>query len=196
MLNSAEDELVKVTSIRPIPRMDLMSCQVGPMATHYQAELPLWAALILLENSLVHLVKPDWMDEEKLREAHKFEQDEEEFSSSLPFYYYEMFQTMGAVPGALEDVAGVRELINAIHYNRMRKIEEKLKEPEKASFRNIGSIELERIRDVWQEVLRLKTKRAPQRHSRKRNLSRESGLGIDDLALDDGERPIRRLRMQ
>lgn len=98
------------------------------------------------------IMVPTWMEEERLIRAHKHEQDHKDFAPDVPFYYYEVFEAFSNLAGILKEEGKVRELINAIHNSRMRKVEEQLKEPEQACFKNIGSIELEKIRDVWQEV--------------------------------------------
>lgn len=126
--------------------------QVGPLPAHYGVKVPLWVAVKLVERGFAKITVPGWMEEEKLIRAHKFEQDHKDFAPDVPFYYYEVFEALSNLPGTLKEEGKVREQISAIHNSRMRKVEEQLKQPEQACFKNIGSIELERIRHVWQEV--------------------------------------------
>eukprot|EP00545_Synedropsis_sp_CCMP1620_P007722 CAMPEP_0119004218 /NCGR_PEP_ID=MMETSP1176-20130426/1024_1 /TAXON_ID=265551 /ORGANISM="Synedropsis recta cf, Strain CCMP1620" /LENGTH=225 /DNA_ID=CAMNT_0006955903 /DNA_START=31 /DNA_END=708 /DNA_ORIENTATION=+ len=123
----AGDEMITIVPSFSYPKpLGLISMtSVGPFTAGLEVRVPLWLATLLKQKSLCRIQSPPWMEVEVLKKILKFEQDQDNFSSDLPFRYQEISRTLLAV-GELEDDDAIRILLQDISTVRMDKIRRNL----------------------------------------------------------------------
>lgn len=128
---------------------------VGPFTAGLQVQVPMWLATLLKQKTLCRIQSPSWMEVESLKKILQFEQEQDSFSTDLPFRYQEISRTLLAL-GDLDDDDAIRILLQDISAVRMDKIRRNLHTLSEQSLGNaealpiidvtgIGSLELAAI---------------------------------------------------
>ncbi|KAF8737933.1 hypothetical protein AX14_012115 [Amanita brunnescens Koide BX004] len=155
----ASQQLIEIIPLISMEKTAFISGTYGPLRPPNRAKVPLWIAVNLKTKKKCHIVAPDWLSVDYLKERVEEETTKDGFSK-LPFRYIEISKVLLDVASDdLENSDKLRSLLKDLREARQAKCRAGLSQIDHSELTlpNLCSIEINEIRPFFIQSMNILT---------------------------------------
>eukprot|EP01133_Synstelium_polycarpum_P014868 gene14868-17581_t len=142
----AEDEVVTIVPNFKMEELHFMSGTYGPFQPPLPVDVPLWLAISLKKTKKCRITVPRWMSIDELKVKFDIENTNDSSFEELPLHYIEVANLLlSHAQDDIENVNGIRGLIEDIMNRRQSKINDSIRKSVSASIDTIDPLQIDNL---------------------------------------------------